>query len=359
MLLEIIACRATDVHKEKSMAVDLFVVTNRGLEPICAAEMRQIPALSVKTISYRRVSAVLRGNLSSVLRLRTVDDVFIDLGTWTGIGPHRIVLETLKENSRELTLVPAIEIIKQARPVSRQPAFSVTANFVGKRNYNMDEIKAAVATGVMERHDWRCTTEDESEINLRIFIEHDNAYIGMRVGAVSLHRRPYKQSHLPGSLKPSVAAAMLQVAETAAGMRVLDPLCGAGTIPIEAALQGAKAWGGDLNAIALNSARTNLIAAGAGVRLHQWDAVNLPLAAGSVDRIVTNLPWGRQVQVDEDLVLLYRRLCVELERVLDRRGQIVLLTSLPDLVRLERLTRSAEIEISLFGQNPMILKYTA
>jgi hypothetical protein len=76
------------------MAVDLFVVTNRGLEPICAAEMRQIPALSVKTISYRRVSAVLRGNLSSVLRLRTVDDVFIDLANLDGIGPHRVVLET-------------------------------------------------------------------------------------------------------------------------------------------------------------------------------------------------------------------------------------------------------------------------
>jgi tRNA (guanine6-N2)-methyltransferase len=359
MQIEIKACSATEVHKEKTMVVDLFVVTNRGLEPVCAAEMRRIPALSVKAISYRRVTAVLRGNLSSVLRLRTVDDVFIDLGTWTGIGPHRIVLETLKENSRELTLVPALDVITQARPVSRQPAFSITANFVGKRNYNMDEIKSVVATGVMERYHWRCTTEDESEINLRVFIEHDTAYVGMRVGAVSLHRRPYKQSHLPGSLKPSVAAAMLQVAETAAGIRVLDPLCGAGTIPIEAALQGAKAFGGDLDANALNSARMNLNAAGAGVRLHQWDAVTLPLAAGSVDRIVTNLPWGRQVQVDEDLVLLYRRLCVELERVLDSRGQIVLLTSLPDLVRLERLTRSAEIEISLFGQNPMILKYTA
>jgi tRNA (guanine6-N2)-methyltransferase len=340
------------------MAVDLFAVTNRGLEPVCAAEMKQIPALSVKEISYRRITAVLRGNLSPVVRLRTVDDVFIDLGTWTDIGPHRVVLETLKQNSRELSLVPAVEVITQARPVSRQPAFSVTANFVGKRNYSMDEIKAVVASGITDHYGWRYTSEDESELNLRVFIEHDTAYIGLRIGAVSLHRRSYKLAHLPGSLKPSVAAAMLQIAEVAPGMRVLDPLCGAGTLLIEAALQGAKALGGDIDAAALTHAAINARAAGMQVYLQHWNAMNLPLLNQSVDRIVTNLPWGRQVQVNEDLTILYRKVCAEFERVVDSRGQIVLLTSLPELVHFDWMKRREAIEVSLFGQNPVILRYT-
>jgi 23S rRNA G2445 N2-methylase RlmL len=223
----------------------------------------------------------------------------------------------------------------------------------------MDEIKAAAALGITARYGWRYVDEDESEINVRIFIEHDTAYIGVRLAAVSLHRRAYKQAHLPGSLKPSVAAAMLLTAEAAPGLSLLDPLCETGTIPIEAALQGVLTWGGDMDGAALDSARTNIRAAGISVHLQRWDAVNLPLASHSMDHIVTNLPWGRQVRVDENLNLFYRRVCGEFQRVLVRGGQIVLLTSLPELVDLEGMTRQAAIEISLFGQNPLILKYSA
>jgi tRNA (guanine6-N2)-methyltransferase len=341
------------------MTVDLFAVVNRGLESICAAEMKSLPELAVKEISYRRVSAVLRGSLPSALRLRTVDDVFIDLGAWTGIGPHRVVLDTLKENSRSLDLSQAIEIIARSRSLSQQPAFSVTANFVGKRNYTMDEIKAAVAAGVTERYNWRYTSEDESELNLRVFIEHDIAFMGVRIGQTALHRRPYKKAHLPGSLKPPVAAAMLQIAGIAAGLRVVDPMCGTGTILIEAALQGSLAWGGDLDPIALVSAQKNVNAAGVRVALQRWDAAQLPLPAASVDRIVTNLPWGRQVQVDESLTLFYQKACQEFLRILKPDGEIVLLTSLPELVSLDGLTRRESIEISLFGQNPVISRYSA
>jgi tRNA (guanine6-N2)-methyltransferase len=340
------------------MVVDLFAVTNRGLEAVCAAEMKKISALQVKAVSYRRVTAVLRGSLSAVLRLRSADDVFIDLGTWNGIGPHRVVLDTLKENSRMLDLLPAIEMISQARPVSRQPSFSVTANFVGKRNYSMDEIKAVVSAGIVARYRWQYVDEDASEINLRAFIEHDTAYIGMRLARTALHRRQWKQAHLPGSLKPSVAAAMLQVAETARGMHMLDPFCGAGTICIEAALQGAVSYGGDLDPGALRAASTNVRLAGARTYLYRWDAVALPLESHSIERIVSNLPWGRQINVDENLELFYRKFCTELERVLQPGGQIVLLTNLPDLVHLERFARAEPIEISLFGQNPSILKYS-
>jgi tRNA (guanine6-N2)-methyltransferase len=139
---------------------------------------------------------------------------------------------------------------------------------------------------------------------------------------------------------------------------MLDPLCGAGTLPIEAALQGVLAWGGDLDSAALDGARTNIRAAGISVHLQQWDAVHLPLASQSMDRIVTNLPWGRQVQVDENWND-FTAGCGEFQRVLTDGGQIVLLTSLPEFVHLEGMTRRAAIEISLFGQNPMILKYSA
>jgi tRNA (guanine6-N2)-methyltransferase len=341
------------------MSVDIFAVVNRGLESICVAEMRTMPGLAVKHTAYRRVSAVLRGSLSSALRLRTADDVFIDLAAWQAIGPHRVVLAAINTHSRELDLPSAVEIIRQARVVSPQPSFSVTANFVGRRNYSMDEIEAAVAEGVGERYRWRYVDEDQSELNLRVFIEHDTAYVGLRLGQTSLHRRAYKQAHLPGSTKPPVAAAMLRVAELSPGMRLLDPACGAGTILIEGALAGAHALGGDIDPEALAAARKNIELSGGQVKLLRWDAVRLPLGDGTVDRVVANLPWGRQVQVDESLARFYRQTCAECQRVLAPGGQIVLLTSLPDLVQLEGMNRKEAIEISLFGQNPLILKYEA
>lgn len=75
-------------------------------------------------------------------------------------------------------------------------------------------------------------------------------------------------------------------------MRVLDPCCGSGTIVIEAALQGALAFGGDSDLAAVQAAQVNCQAAGIAVSIQHWQAQALPLAAASVDRVISNLPWG-------------------------------------------------------------------
>ncbi|HSV86753.1 MAG TPA: methyltransferase domain-containing protein [Levilinea sp.] len=339
------------------MGIDLFAVANRGLEPICAAEMSEISGLQVKEIAYRRVSAVLRGDLSDVLCLRTVDDIFVDIATWREVGSQRTALQTIRINSRDLDLPGAAALVRQVRTVSRQPAFSVTANFVGRRNYTMEEIKTAAAAGIADRSGWRYVDEDHSEINLRIFIEHDTAWIGMRLARTALQRRRWKGAHLPGSLKPPVAAALLHLAQIAPGQRLLDPCCGTGTIPIEAALLGALALGGDLDPLALKAARANATSAGVDLHLQRWNAAHLPLVDYSAGCIVSNLPWGRQVQVDDNLARFYKEACAAFQRVLKPGGRLVLLTSLPDWARPEGWTPQALIEISLFGQNPSILLF--
>ena len=120
-----------------------------------------------------------------------------------------------------------------------------------------------------------------------------------------------------------------------AGQRLLDPCCGSGTILIEAALSGARAAGGDLDSEAVAAAQANAHAAGVTLAIEQWDAKALPLPDRSIERIVTNLPWGRQVALDEDLANLYAGICGELERVLTPGGRIALLTSAPELLRFE------------------------
>lgn len=336
---------------------EIFAVTNRGLEEIGADELRRVPGVKVTQVSYRRVSAVCAGDLAGLLRLRTVDDVFLSLAEWDGISPQRSALAELARRAGRLKLGPAVEAAASVRPLSASPAFSVTANFVGRRNYSTDEIKAAVAEGIRARCGWKYAAEDESEINLRMFIEHDRAFVGLRLAGAPLHRRPYKQDNLPGSLKPTAAAAMLAVAGLLPGGSVLDPFCGAGTILIEAALAGAEAYGGDADPDALAAAQANAARAGERIALARWDARRLPLASRSVPLVVTNLPWGRQVQVGDEIETFYRQVCAEIERVLTGNGQVVALTNLPHLLEFSRRKKTAHIEISLFGQTPAIVRY--
>jgi len=84
---------------------------------------------------------------------------------------------------------------------------------------------------------------DEGQVNIRVFIEHATAFVGVRLGAALLHRRAYKQEHISGSLKPTVAAAMLEMAQVTLASWVPDPFCGAGAILIEASLRCVPAWG--------------------------------------------------------------------------------------------------------------------
>src|SRR5579875_2808666 len=96
-------------------------------------------------------------------------------------------------------------------------------------------------------------------------------------------------------------------------MTVLDPCCGSGTILIEAALQGASVYGGDSDPRALDAARTNIAAAGVQASVQGWDAQALPLADASIDRVICNLPWGRQVAIQEQThAMLYRRIITEM-----------------------------------------------
>jgi tRNA (guanine6-N2)-methyltransferase len=337
----------------------IFAITTRGLEAISANELASVPGITVDQIAYRRVFATCQDSLSPLLSLRTVDDVFLYMATWSHITRARSTLNTLREASAQLDLNTAVAICEQLRQIQTPPSFSVTVNFVGKRNYNTEEIKQACAVGMIEQQGWVYSEDDaKADLNVRVFIEGETAVVGIRLGARSLSKRLYKQEHVPGSLKPAVAAALLRLADIAPGTRILDPCCGAGTILIEAGLDGWIPFGGDIDPQAIAAARFNADQADARVYLQHWDARALPISNKSVDRVISNLPWGRAVSTNVSLQVLYQEISDEIERVLVTGGKAVLLTNLPDLVEFKRLKWERKFEISLFGQTPTIMVWS-
>jgi tRNA (guanine6-N2)-methyltransferase len=85
--------------------------------------------------------------------------------------------------------------------------------------------------------------------------------------------------------------------------------------------------GGDIRPEAVAAARRNAQAAGVNIPLEVWDARSLPLDTSSVTRVITNLPFGKQIGTPEANEQLYPALLEEFGRVLATGGVLVAITS--------------------------------
>lgn len=337
----------------------LFAITTRGLESICAQEISALPGALVQEVAYRRVRFTYSGLLSRLQLIRTADDLFVELAYGQEVHKQRSGLKQIRQLAAEIHPQNAIHLIRKVREIPNIPTFSVTASFVGSRNYTTPEIKQAIAEGVAPSTGWQYTSDEyASDLNLRILIDHNQALLGIRLGQKSLQKRDYKQSHIPGSLKPPVAAAMLYLAQPPPNAPIIDPFCGAGTILIEAWRMGYKPIGGDLEPAALYAVLSNAASLSAKISLSRWDALHLPFASNSIATLVTNIPWGRQIQTPFDPEMFYRLFSQELERVLKPNGKAVILTNHPNDLQPQSLLLAQAIEISLFGQTPTILVFS-
>jgi tRNA G10 N-methylase Trm11 len=148
-------------------------------------------------------------------------------------------------------------------------------------------------------------------------------------------------------------------------MTVLDPMCGAGTILAEAIdvarTRGkggrVRVLGGDIDPNAVFVASQNLEKLGP-VDLARWDATALPLETASVDRIICNPPFGKQLSSPDRIGPLYEAAAAEWDRVLKPGGRAVLLAMEQDVLRRILLSRgwsaARELKVRLLGQ-PTVL----
>lgn len=141
--------------------------------------------------------------------------------------------------------------------------------------------------------------------------------------------RQHRAVERPGSLPPTIAAAMAFLANPRDDDTVLDPVCGSGTLLAEAYAYApaARLRGIDQDRQAIAGARRNL-AHISELQLAAGDARATGLADGSVSLFLANLPFGKQFGSPAQNRLLYQDILRELVRLGRPEGwRAVLLTS--------------------------------
>jgi len=312
-----------------------------GLEFLAAEEVRELTGRATSTVRGR---VYLEGDPRDVYRLNLAGGCLL-----------RVLVERLRTQVGDLSEVyEAVRAVPHEEDLPRGRSFAVRAKRYGEHPFTSmdvaDRVGQAVIDRVRDRRGDRPPVDlDEPEVILRVLLRDDRLTLGLDTTGDSLHRRGYRRNRHAAPLNPTVARAMLRAAGWS-GEALLDPMCGSGTIPIEAAararglpagrLRGrflfqhlsffeASAWerversysssgegeadarvrlGTDRSSRAIEFARENARRANVGddvtFRVDQLEALDIP---GDVSTVVTNPPFGQRSGRPYRMQTLYRR----------------------------------------------------
>lgn len=218
------------------------------------------------------------------------------------------------------------------------PSFRVTCIRVGE-NHTFDSMTAASNFGgaIYRYFGWNVKMT-EFDIEVFLCIEDKKVTVSIGLTRESLHRRNI--THFgPTTLRPTIAHSMLRLCEIKPGDIVCDPMCGAGSIPI----QGALNWPyspqicGEIarraldrysgNVKDMNKARQKENKSPLLIDAVRWDVCKLPFKDHSVDVFITDLPFGVRMGHKVDNWKLYPGALIDMARVVKpESGRCCLLT---------------------------------
>lgn len=333
----------------------LYAMVQPGLELIAADEITRDLGGDVKKTSRGIVVFKLNAITADVLKLRTTEDVFVLAWGSDSLTYKSDDLDNLRKWTAKPDWPSLFKIHHGIRPKPKgRPTFHLVCQMQGEHGFKRYDARDALLSGVSGKipDGWRVANEN-AWLEIWLTIRGQTAVCGVRLSDRTMRHRTYKDDHILASLRPTVAAAMVRLAGIGPGMTVIDPMCGAGTILAEtievaklrtggrppAGRPSAVEWGervtvlgGDNDANAVFVSSQNLDKVGP-VGLARWDTRRLPLATASVDRIVSNPPFGKQLESLDLIPPLYAAAAAEWDRVLRPGGRGVFLVMEQDALR--------------------------
>ncbi len=302
----------------------------------------------LKDLGYREVSvengkvtfsadekAICRTNLW----LRTADRVRLKVGEFSAV-----TFDQLFELTRAL---PWADIIPG------HAAFPVDGKSVKSTLFSISDCQAIVKKAVVEsmkkkyKKEW--FPENGPLFRIEVSLLKDNVVLTIDTSGAGLHKRGYRDDKGKAPLRENLAAAMVLLSRWRPDTVLVDPLCGSGTIPIEAALIGlnaapglqrsfaAEQWpwvppalwqecreeardlyqggrslsiiGTDINERVIRTARKNARAAKTEQHIHFQRAPLNELSSGkNYGKIICNPPYGERLGELEEAKKIYKEM---------------------------------------------------
>lgn len=228
------------------------------------------------------------------------------------------------------------------------------ANSVKSKLFSPSDIQSIMKKAIVERlkgvYGISWFPEDGASFPIRVAFMKDVATIGIDTSGVSLHKRGYRQMTVKAPITETLASALIMLTPWNKERILVDPFCGSGTFPIEAAMMAAdiapgmnrsflaedwkhlvprRCWyealeeaqdrvnlnvdtdiqGFDIDPDALRAARSNAKMAGVDKLIHfQQRPVKELRHPKPYGFIITNPPYGERLEEKEALPALYREI---------------------------------------------------
>ena len=344
---------------------ELIAPCHFGLE---AVMKREILDLGYEITSVEDGKVTFEGDAEAIayanVFLRTTERILLKIGQFRA--------ETFEELFEKTKALP------WERYIPKDGKFWVTkANSVKSKLFSPSDIQSIMKKAMVERlktvYHTEWFQEDGSSFPIRVSILKDVVTVGLDTSGVSLHKRGYRKMTAKAPITETLAAALLILPPWKKDRILVDPFCGSGTFPIEAAMMAAqiapgmnrsflaeewkhlvpaKHWynvmddaaervdrnvetdiqGFDIDGNVINAARENAKLAQVDHLIHFQQR---PVAELSHPKkygfLVTNPPYGERLEEKEALPELYRTLG-ERFRALDS-WSMYLITSYEDAQR--------------------------
>ena len=319
---------------------ELIAPCHFGMEAVLKREIDDL-GYDITEVADGRVTfygdeeALCRANIF----LRTAERILIKIGSF-----HAETFEELFQGTREL---PWEDYIPEDGKFWVAKAASVKSKL-----FSPSDIQSIMKKAMVERlgkvYGIQWFQENGESFPIRVFLMKDEVTVGLDSTGESLHKRGYRKLTAKAPIAENLAAALIQLTPWNGSRILVDPFCGSGTFPIEAAMMaanmapgmnrsftaenwnhivGKKNWydtldearelvdlsvetdiqGYDADEAMVAIARENAKLAGVEKLIHfqRRDVAQLshPKKYGF---IITNPPYGERLQEKEEMPALYR-----------------------------------------------------